>query len=92
MRQAVSSNLQAGVTLLSVRLSLDPSLVRQRCLIDPAFRALCEDYHLACQSLLRLEQLNKHDPRPEVIEYAALIAELEAEATRVLDQGRAGGA
>jgi hypothetical protein len=46
---------------------------------DPVFRSLCEDLCDAHDSLARFLSLSGIPERPEVAEYRAIIAELEAE-------------
>lgn len=91
MNQSATDNLKAGVALLGKRLSLDVRQIRRRCMVDPAFRALCEDYFLACQSRKWLQQQGADDAGHVVADYEAVIAELEREAAAALharrDQG-----
>ena len=84
MRRLGSATLTDGIALLSASLSCDAGLIRKLCLRDPVFRALCEDYALACQSRMRLDQLGGRDVLPEMADYAILIQELEAEVATAL--------
>jgi hypothetical protein len=84
MRRLGSATLTDGIVLLSASLSCDAGLIRRRCLRDPVFRALCEDYALACQSRMRLDQLGGRDVLPEMADYAIVIKELETEVAAAL--------
>jgi hypothetical protein len=52
---------------------------------DPVFRSLCEDLCDAHDSLARFLALAETGERPEVAEYRAIIAELEAEARAYIE-------
>ena len=51
---------------------------------DSDFREICEEYGLAQQTLTRFAELPNAAERPEVVEYRAVIAELEIEIDRFL--------
>jgi hypothetical protein len=53
--------------------------ILQLSLRDPDFRSLSEDLSAAYSSLARFVTLSEAGERPEVAEYRAIIAELEAE-------------
>ncbi len=54
-------------------------VIRENFLRDESFRELCEDYALACETLVRFEALPDADQRPEVPDYRSVISELEEE-------------
>ena len=58
--------------------------VRELFLRDEGFRGLCEDYALACDTLVRFEVLPDADQRPEIPDYRSVISELEKEIATVL--------
>ena len=84
MRHLGSATVTDGIALLSASLSCDAGLICKRCLRDPVFRTLCEDYALACQSRMRLDQLGGGEVLPEMADYAIVIKELEAEVAAAL--------
>jgi hypothetical protein len=54
-------------------------LLRERMLVDPEFRSLCEDYGDAFEALLRWEvSTDSHRPA-RIEEFRRLLSELEAE-------------
>lgn len=80
MPQTPSASLIFGIALLGKRRALDLDAIRRRCLRDRAFRALCEEYGLACQSEMRL----RDQGGAALADYVTLIAELEAEVIAAL--------
>jgi hypothetical protein len=63
-------------------------LIRRLFLTDAAFRGVCEDYVLACNTLIRFRSLPDAHQRPEIAEYLSLIADLESEITALLLQAK----
>jgi hypothetical protein len=58
--------------------------VRELFLSNESFLGLCEDYALACETLVRFEALPDADQRPEVPDYRSVIFELEEELAAML--------
>ncbi len=80
MPQTAPATLILGIALLGKRLALDLDVIRHCCLRDRAFRALCEEYGLACESEMHLRDLGG----AALADYITLIAELEAEVMATL--------
>ena len=82
---------QTGLAQAAARFPAAVARLRRLALADPGFRALCEEYGLARQSLARFEALPDAAARPEVTDYRSVIAELEGEIDRSLRVARPGG-
>ncbi len=61
--------------------------ILQLALSDPVFRGMSEDLSDAHESIGRFVRLPGSQDRPEITEYRAIIAELEAEVRRYLSSG-----
>ncbi len=59
-------------------------LIRRRCLSDPAFRILCEEYALAHICLTRFQNMGKASHAAEIEDYLSVISALEGEIARFL--------
>jgi predicted component of type VI protein secretion system len=53
-------------------------LIRSRADVDDVLRDLCEDYRMARQILMQVKK-EKPKPKEKIIEYSALVDELEDE-------------
>jgi hypothetical protein len=77
---------QTGLARAMARFPEATAALRSLALSDPVFREICEEYALAQQSLAGFEARPDASKRPEIVEYRALIAELEREIDRFLKE------
>ncbi len=59
--------------------------IARRFVSDEAFRAVCKDYVMARAALETFSRRALTEPRPEVLDYRRLVAELEREIAAALD-------
>ena len=78
-----SKNRSMPLTAAMVRFADLADIIGSRVAIDEGLRDLCEDYHLARQTLKRIK---RERPRPtkQVAEYTSLVEDLEEEIIRYL--------
>jgi hypothetical protein len=81
-----SDAMHAGLELVVEQFPGKAALVRRLVLRDEGFRGLCEDYALAQASLAGFVARSDAADRPEIAEYHAVIAELEREIGRFVQE------
>lgn len=64
------------------------AVIRRLALRDEVFRAICEEYSLALNSLSWFEARPDADQRPEIADYRSVIAGLEEEIAQFLQNAR----
>lgn len=78
-------SLGSGPYLVVLRFPDKAARIRRLFLHTPEFRAMCEDYALALNTLERLKRDGVQAAAEVIADYAGLIPELEAEIARTLD-------
>lgn len=81
---AIVKAVHPGLSQVIARFPAHARTARLLLLASPAFRSICEDYALALDGLARFERLGGSDGRPEIADYRAAIAGLEAEIATLL--------
>jgi hypothetical protein len=79
---------RAGLSLAVARFPAEAARLRRLALAQREFRELCEEYALARESLARFEARPDAAERSEVGEYRTVIAELEREIDRYLNEAK----
>jgi hypothetical protein len=79
---------RAGLSLAVARFPAEAARLRRLALAQRAFRELCEEYALALESLARFEARADAAERSEVEDYRTVIAELEREIDRYLNEAK----
>ena len=64
----------------------EAALIRRLVLKSEMFRGICEEYKLACESLVWFESRKDAESRPEVEDYRSVILGLEREIEQILAQ------
>ena len=77
---------RTGLAQAMTRFPQAAAALRRLALADPAFREICEEYALARDSLTRFEARSDAAERPEIGDYRTVIAELEGEIDRMLQE------
>ena len=75
----------AGLARAVARFPEAAAALRRLVSSDPEFRGICEEYALAQESLARFEAREDAAVRPEIGDYRTVIAELETEIDRFLE-------
>jgi len=82
---------EAGLARAVERFPEAAATLQRLALADPEFRELCEEYALAQQSLAGFEARPDAAERPEISDYRTVIAELEGEIGRILEEAGPAG-
>lgn len=77
-----------NLTVIIERFPGNGALIRRLALKDEVFRAICEEYALACGSLSWFEARPDASERPEIADYKSVIAGLEDEIAQFLQNAR----
>jgi hypothetical protein len=78
------ANLPVVIQTVIQRFPGRPGEIVRYCLEDESFRALCEDYGLAAETLRRLETVERSQVESRIAEYRSLLDDLEREIAREL--------
>ena len=79
---------RAGLAQAVARFPEAAAILRELALTDPGFREICADYALAQQSLDSFKARTDAAERPEIGDYRTVIAELESEIDRFVQEAR----
>lgn len=82
--------LPPDLTAVIERFPERAALVRRLATEDETFRGICEDFALACSTMVRLSALSDADRNPAVVaDYELLIADLEKDIADAIQQADA---